>query len=162
MGSKLAVCFVSSGLVLAAPAPADQPPPSPFQYFAGRWACSGEFSSNHKPISSALSFFFDGRTGALLKHHDDNPPNAYHAMELWAAGKENTYDAMIAVPSGVRYFHATGWSGDTWVWTNASDAKPVDRFAYTRLDEATMRVDWSVSKDGVRFVVGDTLTCKRA
>lgn len=135
---------------------------SPFAYFVGDWSCSGEFVSSHKPISSAVRFVFDDRTGALVKHHDDNPPNQFHAIELWAGGKGNIYDATIADSfGGVRHFHSPGWTGDEWVWSAADDDKTVERFSYLQLDPATMRIDWSVAKDGINFTVGDTLTCKR-
>jgi hypothetical protein len=38
----------------------------------------------------------------------------------------------------------------------------MERFSYVYLDQATMRIDWSVSKDGIDFKQGDTLTCRRA
>jgi hypothetical protein len=167
MGRITAVCFLLGMMVLAlvaiAPLHADNAVPSPFPYFVGDWACSGEFLSNHMPISSTVKFALDDRTGALFKHHDDNPPNVFHSVELWAAGKDNSYDDMIADSfGGVRYFRSPGWTDNAWVWSSTGEDKTIERFSYVRLDQTTMRIDWSVSKDGVSFKMGDTLTCKRS
>jgi hypothetical protein len=155
--------MMALALIAVAPAHADNAVPSPFSYFLGDWTCSGEFLSNHKSISSTVKFTLDDRTGALVKHHDDNPPNLFHSVELWAGGKDNTYDDMIADSfGGVRYFRSPGWTDNKWAWSSTGDDKTIERFSYVRLDQSSMRIDWSVSKDGVAFKMGDTLTCKRS
>jgi hypothetical protein len=51
-------------------------------YFVGRWRCEGVFPASGKAIASTLKFERDTPSGAVLKHHDDTPPNRYHALEL--------------------------------------------------------------------------------
>jgi hypothetical protein len=137
-------------------------PADVFSYFAGDWHCAGMFPSNGRAISSNLHFDWNASAAALVKRHDDDPPNGYHAVELWGAAKFGDLKDTIVDPfAGVRYYESPGWSGDTLTWTNVAEESPKDRFTYTRLDPATMRVDWAVSKDGSTFVVGDTLACTR-
>jgi hypothetical protein len=156
MGASAVVLAISCGPAFAT-APSDA-----FSYFAGDWHCAGVFPSNGRTISSNLHFDWNADAAALVKRHDDEPPNGYHAVELWAAAKSGELRNTIADPfGGVRYYSSQGWSGDVLAWTNLAEASPKDRFIYTKLDAGTMRVDWAASKDGSTFVVGDTLTCAR-
>jgi hypothetical protein len=162
--SICALVAAANGLLAPSVARAENATPSPdaLKYFNGEWDCAGEFPASGKKIASTVRFTYDEPTGALVKHHDDNPPNAYHAIELWAADKSGTFSNTIAVPSyGVRTFTSPGWSDNAFVWTSGVNANPTERFTYTRLGDATMQVDWAISKNGATFVVGDTLTCNR-
>jgi hypothetical protein len=156
MGAS-AVAFAISGGPVVAATPSDA-----LSYFAGDWHCSGMFPANGRAISSNLHFDWNEEAAALVKRHDDEPPNGFHAVELWASAKDGGLRDTIADPyAGVRYYASPGWSGDTLTWTNVAEASSKDRFTYTRLKPGAMRVDWASSKDGSTFVVGDTLTCTR-
>jgi hypothetical protein len=62
------------------PAPAQSG--GPLARFAGNWSCKGNFTSNGAPIAADLAIQLDERSGALIIHHDDVPPGAYHALEV--------------------------------------------------------------------------------
>src|SRR5258708_8335571 len=55
--------------------------------FIGNWSCKGNFTSNGAPIAADLSIQRDERSGALVVRHDDVPPGAYHALEIWMTNK---------------------------------------------------------------------------
>ncbi len=122
--------------------------PSPARVLAelsGAWHCDGHFVSNGSPIASTLAFDWSEQAGALMLHHDDAPPNAYHAIELWTFDKTGGLSATIADGfSGVRRFVSPGWEGDVLTWTRLQDGRPAERFAYTRQGPGKMLVEWSV------------------
>jgi hypothetical protein len=153
----LAVLFiVSSAPAIAAGLPAD-----PFQDLAGDWHCEGAFS-NGKTLSSNLHFDWDAAAGVVVKRHDDVQASGYHAVELWAATKTGLLDTIADPFDGARTFTSPGWSGNVLTWTGVATTPYFERFVYSRLDPATLRVDWDVSKDGATYKNGDTLTCKKA
>lgn len=134
------------------------------RYFVGSWHCNGTFPATNRPISSDLDFMpdFDGR-GAIV-HQDDVPPNVYHAVSLWApaSGTRTLNAALQDVTGAVRRFSSEGWSGNVLTWSSALDVSPPQRFRFTRMELDVMRVDWEVVAHGEAYVLGDTLTCKRA
>jgi hypothetical protein len=147
----------SSSVFAAAP-----PTSEALRYFDGSWHCDGVFPSNGRKISSKLTFVWYAQTGSILKQHDDEVPNEYHAIELWAASNKGGFKNMIADSfGGIRHFSSTGWAADALTWVNDSDPAGKEQFAYTKLNPDTMRVDWMISKNGAPFVIGDTLTCSR-
>jgi hypothetical protein len=64
--------------------------PSLLHKFVGDWSCKGSFVSNGAPIAGDLSMQFDERSGALIVHHDDVAPGAYHALEVWMVTPMNS------------------------------------------------------------------------
>src|ERR1700722_17523028 len=54
--------------------------------FVGHWSCKGTFS-NGTPIAGELSIEADAPSGALIVHHDDVAPGAYHSLEMWMPNK---------------------------------------------------------------------------
>jgi hypothetical protein len=150
----LAPAVLAFGLIAAAPAPSE-----PLRWFSGEWRCDGHFS-NGKPIASTLRFEWQDAPAALVKRHDDRPPNQYHSIELWTFDKAAGFRAMIAdAYSGARLYTSMGWAGDTFTWERSQAGKAVERFAYTRTGKGAMQVDWSTSRDGATFTLGDTLAC---
>jgi hypothetical protein len=151
-------------MVISGAAIAQTPPISDaLRYFDGRWHCDGVFPSNGHKISSKVAFTWYAETGAVLKRHDDEPPNGYHAVELWVPSGKDGFQAMIGDSfGGVRLFSSSGWNGDALTWVGDSDPTHKDQFVYTKLDQNKMRIDWSISKGGAAFVLGDTLTCSRS
>ena len=136
---------------------------APLAWFAGAWECAGSFASSGKPIAAHLRFDWDDATGALVKHHDDAPPNLYHATEMWGQAKSGGLSATtVDLFSGTRSFSSPGWSEDVLTWTRSIGAQPVERFTYVRQAADRMRVDWETSKDGATFKLGATRACVRS
>lgn len=131
-------------------------------YFIGTWDCAGHFPASGKAIASTIRFDRDPAVKAVVKHHDDRPPFNYHATELWVyQPPAGSFSAAIADNFGaIREFRSGGWKGGELTWQSAG-VEPAQRFVYRMLDGGTLRLDWDVSKDGTRYAVGDTLTCKR-
>lgn len=128
-----------------------EPPAGAFAYFVGSWHCDGVFPASGKTLSSNIRFEFDEASGALLKHHDDVAPGMYHALEMWGPVRSGGFASTVFDPySGVRQFNSQGSDGDAVVWTRGGTVGG-ERFAYTRLTQEKMRIDWSVSKDGAPF-----------
>jgi hypothetical protein len=160
-----ALVIVAATLVLfgASSASADPAPSEALKPLAGQWRCAGHFASNGKPIASTIRFEWDADAAALIKHHDDTPPNQYHAIELWTFAKAGGFRAVIAdAYSGARVFTSAGWVDKTLTFERAEDGKPAERFTYTLTGDRALQVDWSVSRDGITFKLGDTLNCSAA
>lgn len=154
------IAVLSDAPALGDPPAGGPPPTSSLAYFVGTWSCQGVFPSSGKTIASTIRFAQDG--ASLLKHHDDLPPNAYHAIELWGLrGTDGRFNAAIQDSlGGVRDFSSPGWSADSLIWTSAPQVHPQQQFAYTKNSNNSFQVDWRVLKNG-SYVVGDTLTCTR-
>jgi hypothetical protein len=152
---------IAAPALTAAAAPAGQGM-APMRFLAGTWDCAGKFPASGKPIASTIRFDFDVGGEVLVKHHDDKPPGAYHAIENWVAKRDGGYAAAIVdAYSAVREFDTSGWHGNVLTWQSGPGIVPEQRFVYSRLGRDTFRLDWGVSKDGKTWTVGDTLTCKR-
>ena len=129
--------------------------------FIGHWSCKGSFS-NGAPIAAELSIEADTSSGALIVHHDDVPPGAYHSLEVWMPNKSGAgLRAGVSDKfSGMRWLESTGWSGNALTWVRIENGAPAEQFAY-EFKADTMQVQWSRVKDGA-MKVGDTLQCSRA
>jgi hypothetical protein len=132
---------------------------SSLDYFVGRWRCEGVFPAIGKSIASTLKFEQDTASGAVLKHHDDTPPNSFHALEVWRSVKAGGLSDTIVERSGGVYppFTSPGWNGDTLVWSSPPGVTPANRYTYVRLSPDQMRVEWSFAKIEGEYKVGDTL-----
>jgi hypothetical protein len=126
--------------------------------FVGHWSCKGSFS-NGTPIAGELSIETDAPSGALIVHHDDVAPGAYHSLEVWMPNKAGTglRAALSDKFSGMRWFESAGWAGNALTWVRTENGAPVEQFAYEFKGD-TMQVQWSIAKDGA-MKVGDTLSC---
>lgn len=129
--------------------------------FIGHWSCKGAFS-NGAPIAGTLSIEADTASGALIVHHDDVAPGAYHSLEVWMPNKAGPglRAAISDKFSGMRWLDSAGWSGNTLRWVRSENGVPAEQFAY-EFNTDTMQVQWSVAKEGA-MKVGDTLTCRHA
>ena len=130
--------------------------------FIGDWSCKGNFSANGAPLAAALSIQLDERSGALILRHDDVPPGAYHALEIWMVNKGGS-GARAAISdkySGMRWFESPGWVGNTVTWTRFEGGIAAEQFAYEFRD-AALQVQWSIVRSGA-MKLGDTLLCRRA
>ena len=129
--------------------------------FVGHWSCKGTFS-NGTPIAGELSIGADTASGALIVHHDDVAPGAYHSLEVWMPNKAGPglRAAISDKFSGMRWLDSAGWSGNTLRWVRSENGVPAEQFAY-EFNTDTMQVQWSVAKEGA-MKVGDTLTCRHA
>jgi hypothetical protein len=136
-------------------------PAASLSYFEGAWSCEGHFA-NGSPIASNITFSWSAPAQALVKHHDDLPPNGFHDVELWTFDKVGGFKALVAdAYSGARAMTSPGWAGDALTWSHSEGPQRSERFIYVRLSTDHLRIDWEVSKDGGSFKLGDTLTCKR-
>jgi hypothetical protein len=137
--------------------------PAPFDYFSGHWDCAGHFAGTGAAIKSTIAFAWQESTQTLHVQHDDLPPNAYHAVEMWGASKAtNDYRSTIGDAfSGIRWLTSPGWSGESLSWTRYDKDKPVERFTYTKKTTSQMTVEWFVAKPGSEFKLGDALECTR-
>ena len=130
--------------------------------FVGTWSCHGHFTSNGAPIAADLSIQPDERSGALIVRHDDVPPGAYHALEIWMENKTGT-GARATISdkySGMRWFESQGLVGSLLTWTRLENGIAAEQFAYEFKGDK-MQVDWSIVRNGA-MKVGDTLLCRRA
>jgi hypothetical protein len=127
----------------------------------GHWSCKGNFS-NGTPIAGELSIEADAPSGALIVHHDDVAPGAYHSLEVWMPNKSGSgFRAAISDKfSGMRWLESAGWSGNTLTWIRTENGVPAEQFAYEFKVE-TMQVQWSVAQSGA-MKIGDTLSCSHA
>jgi hypothetical protein len=129
--------------------------------FAGHWACKGHFESNGAAIAGEITIETDERSSALIVHHDDVAPGAYHALEIWMPNKSGTglRAAISDKYSGMRWFESPGWVGKTLTWTRWDQGAAAEQFAY-ELRADGLQVQWSVARDGV-MKLGDALLCRR-
>jgi hypothetical protein len=130
--------------------------------FIGAWSCRGNFTSNGAPIAADLSIQLDERSGALILRHDDLPPGAYHALEIWMMNKEGggARAAISDKHSGMRWFESPGWVGNAVKWTRFEGGIAAEQFAYEFRGDA-MQVQWSIVRNGA-MQLGDSLLCRRA
>jgi hypothetical protein len=124
----------------------------------GHWSCKGNFS-NGTPIAGELSIEADAPSGALIVHHDDVAPGAYHSLEVWMPNKSGSgFRAAISDKfSGMRWLESAGWSGNTLTWIRTENGVPAEQFAY-EFKADTMQVQWLVAQGGA-MKIGDTLSC---
>ena len=159
----LAAIAMSCAILTTAAAAVSDASASSLDYFVGRWQCDGVFPASGKSIASTLEFERDSASGALIKHHDDAPPNRYYALELWGFVKAGGLSDTIADRLGGVHppFTSPGWDGDTLVWSSPPGVNPANRFIYVRLSADRMRLDWSVAKIEGQYQIGDARNCVR-
>lgn len=149
-------------IVGVAPIPAHAQDGNALAKFIGEWSCKGSFASSGAPLAADLSIQLDERSGALILRHDDIPPGAYHAFEIWMPNKSGT-GARAAISdkySGMRWLESPGLVGNSVTWTRFEGGIAAEQFAYEFRGEA-MQVQWSIVRNGT-MKLGDTLLCHRA
>lgn len=130
--------------------------------FVGNWSCKGNFTSNGAPIAADVTIQPDEHSGALIVRHDDLPPGAYHALEIWMVNRTGT-GARAAISdkySGMRWFESSGWVGSILTWMRLENGIAAEQFAYEFKGDK-MQIDWSIARNGA-MKLGDTLLCRRA
>ena len=135
---------------------------SAFSPILGEWNCKGVFVSSGKEMASHISASpaLDGAWIAV--HHDDLPPNRFHALEMWGFDKQagQFFEFIYDNFGAVRRFTSPGWSADKLIWTKDSQDRP-ERFIFKTKSALEMIVDWQVKKEK-DWVTGDTLTCHKS
>ncbi len=123
-GGTAALASLLLGFVLVCTASAAAQEMSSLSYFIGTWSCQRIFPSTGKTIASTIRFGDDGTS--VITHHDDIPPNAYHAIELWGySATDRQFNAVIQDSFGrIRDFSSPGWAGDALAWTSAAQVSP--------------------------------------
>jgi len=134
-----------------------------FAALEGRWSCAGHFISSGRPIASWLVITADTSSGALVVRHDDQPPAAYHALELWSVAKPGAglRATIVDAYSGMRWLESPGWQGPNLVWTRFEAGAVAEQFAYRLQPGGGLTIDWSTARTGA-MTLGDTLACTRA
>jgi hypothetical protein len=152
-----AALLTTAVLMVAAPAEG-----ADLAQFIGHWSCKGSFS-NGAPIAGELSIEADTPSGALIVHHHDIAPGAYHSLEVWMPDKSGAglRAAISDKFSGMRWLESAGWSGNALTWVRMDNGAPAEQFAYEFKGDHTMQVQWSIARGGA-MKVGDTLSCSRA
>jgi hypothetical protein len=158
MRSSVVIVLLSIGVELT---PASALESDALTKFVGNWSCKGNFTSNGAPITAGLSIQRDELSGALILRHDDIPPGAYHALEIWIVNSAGT-GARAAISdkySGMRWFESSGWAGSTLTWIRLENGVAAEQFAY-EFKADTLQVEWSTARSGT-MKLGDTLLCRR-
>jgi hypothetical protein len=132
---------------------------------SGQWSCQGTFS-NGSPIASRIAFTPEAEGAWLLVHHDDLPPNQFHALEVWGFDDKAQQLAATFYDNfgGLRRFTSPGWNGQKLIWTgDTSNAQPpvTQRFVFQLDAPGQLVVTWEVKKGAADWIAGDTLTCKK-
>jgi hypothetical protein len=140
--------------------------PSLVSFFGGQWKCAGEFSNGRK-IEAELSFSpeLDGKW--LQYRHTDIPPNSFKAFAMW--GIDQSSGKIISLMQdnfgGARLFTSGGWTNNTIQFIIAPLMSPParqERFTFAAQSDATFKMTYEVSKDGVTWRIGDFIVCARA
>ena len=128
----------------------------------GRWACSGHFVQNQRPLAALITATRDAGTGALLLHHDDASGGRYKSLEVWSASTGRlAMRASISDASGMRWFQSAGWNGDRLDWDRVEGSSTVERFSYSFTAKGDLQIDWSRVRDGQPLALGDILICRK-
>lgn len=166
----LASSFVSCGARAQSSAPKSPPALNPalesFTYFVGRWNCEGEFVAVKKPIAAQISIAADLGGSALSFRWDDNPPNRFHALELWGFDSAANHFTNFIHDNfgGVRQFNSAGWEGDTLTWTGNALATPPatnERFVLQRKSAKEFVIAYDTRKGQGDWATIDRLTCRQ-
>jgi hypothetical protein len=138
----------------------------PLSFFIGHWDCSGEFPASHKPISSRVVFSPELDGSWLTFRWDDNPPNRFHALELWGYDKfaHDFTNSIYNNFGGVYLYNSAGWIGDelTWGPRDLPPNSPIvsERYVIDRKSPKEFVISWEVRRtQAPQWTVGDTLTC---
>ena len=137
-----------------------------FTYFVGHWNCEGEFVAVKKPTAAQISIASDLGGSALSFRWDDNPPNRFHALELWGFDRTANHFTNFIHDNfgGVRQFNSAGWEGDTLTWTGNALATPPttnERFVLQRKSAKEFVIAYDTRKGQGDWNTIDRLTCRQ-
>lgn len=151
-----------SVLICAAPrinpqSPSSQAPSAlkpelqPLSFFIGQWSCAGEFPASHKPISSHIVFSPELDGSWLVVRWDDDPPNQFHALELWGFDKtaHHFINSIYNSFYGMYIYQSPGWIGDELTWPrDLPPDSPIvsERYVFDRKSTKEFAVSWEVRK----------------
>jgi hypothetical protein len=137
----------------------------PLTPFLGDWECNGTFAKSGKPISSGLKISSDLDGAWVIVHHDDLPPNQFHALEVWGFDKaaHQFENSVFDNFSGSRKFVSPGWNRTQFIWTRSEVAPDAvtERFLFDLLPSGKLQITWQVKKPKEDRIVGDTLVCRK-
>ena len=137
---------------------------SAFAAFEGRWRCEGRFAASDKHIASELTMATDAASGVFIVRHDDRAPAAYHSVETWTTDPGDgggLHSAIADRFSGLRVFRSPPIHDGVIAFVRPEGESPQEEFRYILTDPITLRIEWSVSRQGQPLRLGDTLTCRR-
>ena len=131
------------------------------RFFAGHWAGKGQFS-NGKPIEADVLFRLDLDSSWLVYEHRDRAPNDYRAYSMWGVDGSGqfvgyTFDNF----QGHRQWMSNGWVGGKLVLSGSSELPSngvlFEHFIYERVSPAQFKMTYEVSRDGIKWILGDWL-----
>jgi len=154
-----AVLAIAGSAQLRTAAPVVPPVSDELDYFVGGWRCAGAFA-NGKPIESYLQAdrALDGNW--LVIHHDDQPPNRFHALFEWHRGPSGWVASVQDSFGGMRTFRSAGWNGPQLVWDRSDVPVSDQRFIYRRIDAGSFELRYATLAHDAWHDI-DTLTCQR-
>ena len=152
-----ALILISSICVLKAQTPKASGPNDLIRFFEGSWKGEGSFASGKK-ISATVIFKLSLDSCWLTCTHEDLLPNRYKAVSMWSVDRSKSTFAVDIFDNfhSHRIFTGTQPASDQIII--ATEAKPFQRFIYTKLDEHHFKMVYEVSKDGLTWQLGDSLT----
>lgn len=130
------------------------------RFFIGHWAGKGEFS-NGKPIEADVVFRLDLDSSWLVYEHRDRAPNDYRATSMWGVDRSGqfvgyTFDNF----HGHRQWMSNGWAEGKLILsgTGVTGAFVLfEHFVYERVSPTQFRMTYEVSRDGIKWILGDWL-----
>ena len=130
-------------------------------FFQGSRTGESRFA-NGRPIAARASFEVSLDSCWLRYSHTDQPPNIYKAIGMW--GLNEAKDTCLAYLfdnfGGVREFKGPTWDGSQLALqyqTTIKGSFSFQRFTFTRLDKNRFKMEYSVSRDSIRWNLGDLL-----
>jgi hypothetical protein len=130
------------------------------RFFIGHWAGKGEFS-NGKPIEADVVFRLDLDSSWLVYEHRDRAPNDYRATSMWGVDPSGqfvgyTFDNF----QGHRQWMSNGWAEGKLILNGTGGTGAFvlfEHFIYERVSPAQFRMTYEVSRDGIKWILGDWL-----
>ena len=163
-------------LIVAAAAPAARPARAdtmatpatdtilaPYQYFVGRWSCSGG-SPSGRALSADVAFSPQLEGRFIQMHHRDRPPGRYESLALWPVTAQPFQTVVHDDFGGMRRFSGSVSSAGAVLLrrdTLEQGARP-ESFSYAPLTDSTYLYAWHVRRaPGQPLVLGDSAVCRR-
>jgi hypothetical protein len=135
------------------------------RFFEGNWTGEGRFA-NGKKIAADASFKLSLDSCWLLYTHTDLLPGRYKAISMWGTGRTKAgFPAIIFDNShNSRSFTGLYENDNEIILSRKSEQNAVqyfERFVYTILDSDHFKMAYEISKDGIAWREGDSLTFAR-
>jgi hypothetical protein len=169
--SYLIACALILGTTFGVQAQAPTMPgklsPDLIQFFVGHWTGSGAFA-NGKKIEADVSFELTLDSCWIRYEHADKAPNAYKALSMWGVDAQTGQFLAYGFDNfhGHRNFSSNGWINNKLILSISEFWPKVgvvfQHFIYEKLSDASFKMTYEVSGDGINWKLGDSLVFNRA